>query len=94
MLLKSTPSKIFFAQGKAPLSTPPVALRLTFSAEGIQYVFVDTAKGSNMRRTNIPITTDKYGNVNLEEEDIRRFIYAQLERKDISIHSFELMGGY
>jgi hypothetical protein len=57
-------------------------------------VFVDTAKGPSMRRTKIPITTDNYGNINLEEEDIRRFLYAQLERKDISIRSSELIGGY
>lgn len=94
LLIKHQPKTIFYAQGKAPLSTPPIELRLTFSGKGIQYVFVDTARGSILRRTKIPIRIDKHENSCIEEEDVKRFITLQLGRGDINIRSFELMGGY
>lgn len=94
LLIRLYPAEIYCAQGNAPLSRPPVEFRLTFAAEGVQYIFIDTAKGDTLRRTRIPIREDKYRNLNLEEEDIKKFIYAQLGRTDIKIRSFELMGGY
>lgn len=94
LLIKLCPKEIYYAQGKAPLSRPPVALRLTFAGQSVQYVFIDTAKGRILRRTRIPVRVDKWGNHSLEEEEIRSFIYAQLGRTDIKIRSFELMGGY
>jgi hypothetical protein len=92
--MKIHPKEIYYAQGKATLSRPPVELRLTFTAEGTQYVFIDTAEGNTLRRTKISVSMDKYGNFNLKEEDIKKFIYTQLKRNDIKIRSFELMGGY
>lgn len=94
LLITLHPKEIYYAQGNAPLSRPPVELRLIFTAKGVQYVFVDTAQGDALRRTRIPVRVDKYGNFNFEEEDIKKFIYTQLERTDIKIRSFELMGGY
>jgi len=94
LLLKLDPKEIYYAQGNAPLSRPPVELRLIFTAKDAQYVFVDTAKGYTLRRTKIPVRVDKYGNFYLEEENIEEFIYTQLGRNDIKIRSFELMGGY
>ncbi|MFP3984767.1 MAG: hypothetical protein ACLFU9_02195 [Candidatus Bathyarchaeia archaeon] len=94
LLTMLSPSEIYFAQGKAPLARPPVELRLTFTAQGVQYVFVDTAEEGILRRTRLRIRKDKHGNFSLEEEDIKRFIYSQLGRDDIKIRSFELMGGY
>ncbi|MDH5448637.1 MAG: hypothetical protein OEY24_08210 [Candidatus Bathyarchaeota archaeon] len=94
LLTKLYPEEIYYAQAKAPLSRPPIALRLTFANENVQYVFIDTAKDDSLRRTRIPIREDKYRNLNLEEEDIKKFIYTQLGRTDIKIRSFELVGGY
>lgn len=94
LLVKLYPAEIYYAQGNAPLARPPVEFRLIFAAEGVQYIFVDTAEGNVLRRTKIPVRSDKYGNFNLGEEDIKKFIYSQLGRIDIKIRSFELMGGY
>jgi hypothetical protein len=94
LLLRLHPTEIYYAQGKAPLSRPPVELRLIFTAEGGQYVFIDTGKGDALRRTGIPVHVDKYGNFTLEEEDIKKFIFTQLGRNDLKIRSFELIGGY
>lgn len=94
LLTRLHPQEIFYAQGLAPLARPPVELRLTFAAERVQYIFVDTAKVGILRRTGIPVKTDKYGNPNLEEEDVKKFLCNELGRDDIKIRSFELMGGY
>lgn len=94
LLIQLHPEEIYYAQGHAPLSRPPVELRLIFVSTGVQYIFIDTAKGDTLRRTKIPLCVDKYGNFTLEEEDVKKFIYSQLERNDIKIRSFELMGGY
>ena len=94
LLIRLRPPGIYYAQGNAPLSTPPIELRLVFVAEGVQYVFVDTAKGDVLRRTGVPISVDQYGNYSFQEDDIKNFIYTQSGRSDIKIGSFELMGGY
>lgn len=94
LLLKLQPEEIYYAQGKAPLKRPPLELRLIFVAEGGQYVFIDTGKGDALRRTGIPVRVDNYGNFTIEDEDVKKFIHTQLERTDIKIRSFELMGGY
>lgn len=88
------PDEIYFAQGLAPLARPPVELRLTFTAEGMQYIFVDTPEESILRRTKIPVGLDKYKNPTIEENEIKKFIRTELGRDDIRIRSFELMGGY
>ncbi|RLI44146.1 hypothetical protein DRO69_08025 [Candidatus Bathyarchaeota archaeon] len=94
LLTKLQPEEIYYAQGNAPLSRPPVELRLTFVAGDVQYIFIDTGQGDRLRRTGIPVNVDKYGNFYIKEEEVKKFIYNQLERTDIKIRSFELMGGY
>lgn len=94
LLLELQPDEVFFAQGLAPLATPPVELRLTFTAETVQFIFVDTAKGGVLRRTKLPVSMDKHGNFNLDEHDIAEFIRSELGRANLRIRSFELMGGY
>ena len=94
LLVELHPDEIYFAQGLAPLAKPPVELRLTFTAGGIQYIFVDTPEESILRRTKILVRIDKYKNPQIEEEDIKKFIRTELKRDDIRIRSFELMGGY
>lgn len=94
LLIKLQPKEIFYAQGLAPLAKPPVELRLTFTAEKVQYIFIDTAKEGILRRTKLSVSIDKHGNANLEEDDIAKFIRSELGRENIKIRSFELMGGY
>jgi hypothetical protein len=94
LLIKLQPEEIFYAQGLAPLANPPVELRLIFTAEKVQYIFIDTATEGFLRRTKLPVSNDKHGNPNLEEEDVANFIRSELERENIKIRSFELMGGY
>lgn len=88
------PREIYYAQGNAPLSTPPVELRLTFTAGNVQYVFVDTADKWILRRTGIPVSKDAYGNPVIEEAELKKLIYEELGRTNLEMRSFELMGGY
>ena len=94
LLMELRPDEIYYAQGLAPLARPPVELRLIFTAEGVQYIFVDTPDKGILRRTKIPVRTDKYKNPKIEEEAIKTFIRAELRRDDVKIRSFELIGGY
>ncbi|UCE95790.1 MAG: hypothetical protein JSV51_08800 [Candidatus Bathyarchaeota archaeon] len=94
LLIELRPEEIYFAQGHAPLARPPVELRLTFTAEEVQYIFVDTPEESILRRTKILVRTDEYKNPIIGEEAIKKFICTELGRDDIKIRSFELMGGY
>lgn len=86
------PDFIAYTVQNAPLSRPPIGLRLVFAAEDIQYVFLDFAHGNSFRRTKLPVHTHESGVAYFEEEDLKNFIYTELNRKDISIVSFEVLG--
>jgi len=86
------PSSISYTAQRAPLSKPPIGLRLTFAVESIQYVFLDFAEGDALRRTNIPVRVNEFGGAYLSEEDIRMFIVAQLGRTDVHVYSLEVLG--
>ena len=64
------------------------SLKLLLPLQGTQYIFTDTAKGDKLRRTGIPIRTDKKGNRFLEDDDIKNFLKTQLQREDLQIFSY------
>ena len=86
------PEFIAYAAQNAPLSRPPIGLRLVFAAENTQYVFLDFAHGVALARTKLPVYLDKSGGTHFKEEDLRNLIHSELNRKDISIISFEVLG--
>lgn len=53
-------------------------LKLVLPVEDTQYIFTDTAKGDNMRRTKIPIRTGNKGNRFLTDEDVKHFLRTEL----------------
>ena len=63
-------------------------LKLVLPVEGAQYIFTDSAKGDKMRRTEIPIRTDKNGNQFLTDDDIKFFLRNNLEIKNLQIFSY------
>ena len=63
-------------------------LKLILPVEGAQYIFVDSAKGNKLRRTEIPVRTDKKGNRFLTDEDVKRFLRAELQIKGLQIFSY------
>lgn len=86
------PSSIAYTVQTSPLSRPPLGLRLVFASESIQYVFLDFAHGNALWRTKLPVYTNNSGDSYFKEEDLKNFIETELNRKDISIFSFEVLG--
>lgn len=86
------PTTIAYTLQRAPLSNPPIGLRLVFASKDVQYVFLDVAEGKNLKRTKIPVTVSLAGQFYLEEEDIKNFLKTELKRTDLSIISMEALG--
>jgi len=86
------PEFMAYTVQNAPLSRPPIGLRLVFATENVQYVFLDFAHGNTFRRTKLPVYTSEGGDAYFRERDLKKFLYTELNRKDISIVSFEALG--
>ena len=63
-------------------------LKLILPVEGAQYIFTDSAQGDKLRKTGIPIQTDKKGNRFLTDEDIKSFLRTQLNIDNLQIFSY------
>ena len=86
------PNTIAYTLQRAPLSNPPIGLRLVFASKDTQYVFLDVAEGRRLKRTKIPVTTNLSGECHLEEETIKNFLKTELKRTNLSIISMEALG--
>jgi len=86
------PEFMAYTVQNAPLSRPPIGLRLVFATRDVQYVFLDFADGNILRRTGLPVYTHGSGDAYFKEEELKNFICAELNRKDISLVSFEVLG--
>ena len=86
------PSSIAYTTQRAPLSKPPIGLRLIFTAKNTQYVFLDFAKGDKLKHTKIPIQTNTAEEAFINEATIKNFLHEQLKRKDLDIYSLEVLG--
>jgi hypothetical protein len=86
------PSSVSYTIQRAPLSKPPVGLRMVFATKESQYVFLDFARGEAMQRTMIPVRRNEKGEAYISEEEIRNFLLTQLGRSDLAIYSFEVLG--
>lgn len=86
------PEFIAYAAQNAPLSRPPIGLRLMFTAENTQYVFLDFAHGHAFQRSKLPVHLGRGGDAYFKEEDLSNLLRSELDRKDISIISFEVLG--
>jgi len=64
------------------------ALKLILIVEGTQYIFTDCARGNKLRKTGIPIHTDKKGSRFIEDDDVKSFLKTQLQREDLQIFSY------
>ena len=92
LAIASRPEFMAYTVQNAPLSKPPLGLRLVFATENVQYVFLDFAQGNAFKQTKLPVYTSESGGAYFKEEDLKNFIRVELNRKDISIISFEALG--
>jgi len=81
------PDFITYTVQSAPLSRPPMGLRLVFATESVQYVFLDFAQGNTFRRTRLPVYICEGGDAYFKEEDLRNFIHKELNRRNV-FHRF------
>ena len=64
------------------------SLRLIMPCLKAYYVFLDFARGEELRETHIPLRRDKKGNRYIEEKEVKTFLKNQLKREDITICSY------
>ena len=80
------PKSVTYFLQRAPLSKPPVALRILFTSENLLYIFLDSAKGDAFRQTKIPIKRREKQSY-VEHEEIKGFITEELGRPDLVVVS-------
>ena len=88
LTIENKPSSIVYIIAQSIPSCDFTSLKLLLSIGDTQYIFVDTVKDDRLRRTKIPIHTDKRGNRFLEDDDVREFLKTQLQREDLQIFSY------
>jgi len=88
LAIEKKPKSIVYIIAQSIPAKNLTSLELILPVEGMQYIFTDCAKGDKLRRTGIPIHTDKKGNRFLEDDDVKSFLMAQLKRQDLQIFSY------
>ncbi len=86
--LEKKPKSVIYVIAQSVPARNHTGLKLILPVEGVQYIFVDSAKGDKLRRTGIPVRTDKKGNRFLTDEDVKRFLRAELNIEDLQIFSY------
>jgi hypothetical protein len=71
----------------APLSKPPLALRILFTSKKSLYTFLDCADGDFFKQTKIPIKGEGEKQRYVLHEDIKKFIIKELEIGDLEVVS-------
>jgi len=88
LALEKKPKSVVYVIAQSIPARNHTGLKLILPVEDVQYIFADSAKGDKLRRTGIPIRIDKKGNRFLTDEDVKRFLRAQLEISDLKIFSY------
>jgi hypothetical protein len=88
LALEKKPKSVVYVIAQSIPARNHTGLKLILPVEGAQYIFVDSAKGDKLRRTGIPVRTDKKGNRFLTDEDVKSFLRAELNIKDLQILSY------
>jgi len=88
LAIENKPSSIVYIIAQSIPSCDFTSLKLLLSIGDTQYIFVDTSRDGKLRRTKIPIRTDKSGTRFLEDDDIKHFLKAQLQREDLRIFPY------
>jgi len=82
------PKSVIYVIAQSIPARNHTGLKLILPVEGAQYIFTDSAKCDKLRRTGIPIRTDKKGNRFLTDEDVKSFLRTQLEINNLQIFSY------
>ena len=88
LAIEKKPKSIVYIISQSIPAKNLTGLKLILPVEGMQYIFTDCAKGNKLRKTGIPIRTDEKGNRFIEDDDVKSFLVAQLQREDLHIFSY------
>ncbi len=88
LTIENKPPSIVYIIAQSIPSCDFTSLKLLLSIGDTQYIFIDTARDDKLRRTEIPIRTDKRGTRFLEDDDVKKFLKTQLRREDLQIFSY------
>jgi len=85
---KSQPNSIIYSIEQGVPSKNLTCLRIIIPIEGIQYTFIDMAKGDRLRETKIKLHRDKIGNLYIRDEDVKELLKRELNIKDSKISAY------
>ncbi|MFQ6075673.1 MAG: hypothetical protein ACE5Z5_06020 [Candidatus Bathyarchaeia archaeon] len=68
-------------------------MRILFATNGKTYVFTDSAVGSKLRKTKIPVQDHDKQTASIGEEEIKRFLRVQLG-EDVEALSADILAGF
>jgi len=90
MAIELKPDSIVYNIEQSGLSPTKelTSLRLIMPCTNAYYVFLDFARGAELRETHISLRRDKKGNRYIDERDVKTFLKNQLKREDITICSY------
>jgi hypothetical protein len=88
LALEKKPESVVYVIAQSIPTKNLTSLKLILPVESAQYIFTDTAKGDKLRRTGIPIQTDKKGNRFLTDDDVKNFLRTQLPINNLQIFSY------
>ena len=88
LTLRTRPKSIVYIISQSIPAKNLTGLKLILHAEETQYLLTDCAKGDKLRKTGIPIHTDKKGNRFIEDADVKSFLKTQLQNEDLQIFSY------
>ena len=86
--MEKKPKSIVYIIAKSIPARNLTSLKLIMPIEDMQYIFVDFAKGDELRQTGIPIHSNKEGIRFLEETDVKKFLKKHLGRDGLQIFSY------
>ena len=86
--LKRKAKRIIYIIARGIPASNLTSLKLILPLEGVQYIFVDSAKDDKLRQTGIPIHNGLKGSRFLKDEDIKKFFKTQLPSRDLQIFSY------
>jgi len=79
------PKRVMYFLQWAPLSRPPLALRILFISKNSLYVFLDCADGDSFKQTKIPIKGEKQRYI--LHDDIKDIILKELKINNLDVVS-------
>jgi len=88
LAIEKKPNSIVYIIAQSIPAKNLTSLKLILPVEDTQYIFTDSAEGNKLRRTGIPIHSDKKGNRFIKDDDVKSFLMAQLQREDLQIFSY------